>query len=413
MATRDRMHLAGGIALSRLLDSVSHVPEVPCSCGGKAHYYDMRRRHVLTALGEALFQRPWYVCPGCGKGHSPRDRQLGLEGTDYSPGVRRMMATVGSETSFEHGREQMELLAGLKVTAKAVERQAEAIGAEIEEREQADIHRAKQLRLPAVCLPDIATLYLEMDGTGIPVLKSETEGRKGKNQSGEPGRTREVKLGCVFTQTAMDKEGRPVRDENSTTYVGGIENPEAFGLRLYTEAWHRGWERAKRKVLLGDGAIWIWNLANLHFPGAIQIVDIFHAREHLGSLAKHLFPSAEKQRKRWLATSLNRLDGGKIEALAKAIRAVHPSSQELIALLSTEADYFQRNAHRMQYPTFRSMGLFIGSGVIEAGCRTVIGSRLKKSGMFWSVTGANRIIALRCSRLSRRFEDFWADRVAA
>lgn len=324
-----------------------------------------------------------------------------------------MMATVGSETSFEHGREQMELLAGLKVTAKAVERQAEAIGAEIEEREQADIHRAKQLRLPAVCLPDIATLYLEMDGTGIPVLKSETEGRKGKNQSGEPGRTREVKLGCVFTQTAMDKEGRPVRDENSTTYVGGIENPEAFGLRLYTEAWRRGWERAKRKVLLGDGAIWIWNLANLHFPGAIQIVDIFHAREHLGSLAKYLFPSAEKQRKRWLATSLNRLDGGKIEALAKAIRAVHPSSQELIALLSTEADYFQRNAHRMQYPTFRSMGLFIGSGVIEAGYRTVIGSRLKKSGMFWSVTGANRIIALRCSRLSRRFEDFWADRVAA
>jgi hypothetical protein len=323
-----------------------------------------------------------------------------------------MMAVVGSETSFEHGREQLKLLAGLEVTTKAVERQAEAIGADIETREQNEIRRAKQLDLPEVCIPDVATMYIEMDGTGVPVVRTGTEGRQGKN-AGEPARTREVKLGCVFTQTTCDDEGRPVRDKDSTTYVGAIENAGAFGLRLYTEAWRRGWSRAKRKVVLGDGAVWIWNDADIQFPGAVQIVDIYHAREHLFELAGRLLPANEKQRKQWLARCLDRLEKGKIEALVKILRGFNQASSEITATLATEADYFERNAERMRYPKFRATGLFIGSGVIEAGCKTVIGARLKRSGMFWSVAGANAIIALRCCRLSNRFEDYWADRLAA
>jgi len=411
-ATRAGIHRAGAAVLSNLLDSTSRAPEDRCPCGHQAGYHDTRNRHLLTAVGEVKIRRCWYVCSHCGRGHSPRDRELGIEGTDVSPAVRRMMAVVGSETSFEHGREQLELLAGLEVTAKAVERQAEAIGTDIEAREQNEIRRAKQLDLPEVCMPEVATLYIEMDGTGVPVVRAETEGRKGKNV-GEPARTREVKPGCVFTQTSSDDEGRPVRDEDSTTYVGAIENAEAFGLRLYNEAWRRGWSRAKLKVVLGDGAIWIWNGADVHFPGAVQIVDIYHAREHLFELAGRLLPANEKQRKRWLARCLDRLDKGKIEALVKILRGFDAASPEITAALATEADYFERNAERMRYPKFRAMGLFIGSGVIEAGCRTVIGARLKRSGMFWTVAGANSIIALRCCRLSSRFEDYWADRLSA
>ena len=410
MLVRGSMHRAGAGILGQLLSiPAQEVSRNPCQCGHAAHYYDTRSRRLLTALGPVEFERRYYLCPHCGQGHSPRDRELDVEGVACSPGVRRMLALVGSDASFEQGREQLELLAGIEVTAKAVERHAEAIGVDLEVREQAEIQRAKQLELPQVCAPAVSVLYIEMDGTGIPVVKAETEGRAGKAE-GQPAHTREVKLGCVFTQTNTQLDGRPVRDEESTSYVAAIETAERFGLRLYTEVWRRGWSRAQKKVVLGDGAVWIWNLADQHFPGAIQIVDLLHARQHLWELSAKLFPGDDKARKRWLAPRLERLENGRIETLVKMLRAVPPDSAELAKIVHNEAEYFERNAARMHYPAFRAQGLFVGSGVVEAGCKTVIGSRLKCSGMFWTVRGANAIIALRCCRLSRRFEDYWADR---
>lgn len=408
--TRAGVLRAGAAVVAGLLpEPDGHPLRVACACGAEAHYHDHRSKLLLTAVGLVEFERAYYVCPHCQEGQSPRDRQLDVEGTHFSPAVRRMMAVVGSETSFDQGREQLELLAGLQVTAKAVERQAEAIGANIAAREQEAIHRVRQLELPAVCTPSVPILYIEMDGTCVPVVKAETEGRMSKVE-GQPAHTREVKLGCVFTQTTTDKEGRPVRDENSTTYVAAIETAEDFGLRMYNEAWQRGWSRAEKKVIIADGAVWIWNIADQHFPGAIQIVDLFHARQHLWELSAKLFPIDDLTRKRWMARCLKLLDNGKIEALVKILRDLNSANPELAKIISNEADYFQRNAERMRYPGFRKQGLFVGSGVVEAGCKTAIGARLKRSGMFWSVDGANAIIALRCCRLSSRFEDYWATR---
>jgi hypothetical protein len=404
------MHRAGAEILGRLLSQSSgQSGQTPCACGHAAHYHDTRPKQLLTALGPVRFQRSYYVCPRCHQGQSPRDRELDVEGVSCSPGVRRMLAVVGSESSFDQGREQLELLAGIEVTAKAVERHAEVVGADIEACQQSEIGYAKQLELPVVCGPAVPLLYIEMDGTGIPVVKAETEGRAGK-VDGQPAHTREVKLGCVFTQTTTDPEGRPVRDEDSTSYVAAIETAEAFGLRLYTEAWRRGWSRAQRKVVIGDGAIWIWNLADQHFPSAVQIVDLYHARQHLWDLSAKLFPNDSKGLKRWIARCLDRLEQGKIEALVKILRDAPPGTDELAKTIANEAEYFERNAERMRYPVFRAQGLFVGSGVIEAGCKVVVGARLKCSGMFWTVRGANAIIALRCFRISRRFEDYWADR---
>ena len=407
------MHRAGAHVVGPLLSLESaHSQWVPCPCGAEAHFHSRRPRRLLTALGMVEFERAYYICPHCRQGHSPRDRELDVEGTQCSPGVRRMLALVGSESSFEQSREQLELLAGLEVTAKAVERQAEGIGADIAAGEHEEIRRAQQLELPQVCTPTVPILYIEMDGTGVPVVTAETEGRAGKIE-GVPAHTREVKLGCVFTQTTTDKEGRPVRDEDSTTYTGAIETAEEFGLRLYTEAWRRGWSRANKKVVIGDGAVWIWNLADQHFPGAIQIVDLYHSRQHLWELSAKLFPNHERDRKRWMGRGLGRLDQGKIEALVKILRDLHPANAELAKIVGNEADYFQRNAARMRYPAFRAQGLFVGSGVVEAGCKTVVATRLKRSGMFWTVRGANAIIALRCCRLNRRFEDYCAARSSA
>jgi hypothetical protein len=373
----------------------------------------MRSRPVLTVVGWARIDRPYYLCSECHQGQFPADVQLDIDKTDFSPGVRRMLAAVGSDTPFAPGRKQLKLLAGLEVTAKAIERTAESIGADIEGRQQQDIRCAKQLCLPAIAGDPIPHLYVQMDGTQVFVVKSETEGRAGRTP-GQPARTRECKLGCVFTQTGVDDQGRPVRDEGSTTYVGAIETAEDFGLRIFTEAYHRGWDRATIRVVMGDGSHWIWNLADQHCPGAIQIVDLYHAREHLWDLARRLYPADEVAQKRWLRCKLDWLEKGKIEKLVTALRKLADSNSnpELAKIIRIEAEYFDGNRERMRYPEFRKQNLFVGSGVIEAGCKTVIGSRLKQSGMFWTVDGANAIIALRCCCISGKFEAFWEDRAA-
>lgn len=413
MAVRSAMHQAGATALTKLLQFPAPPADqrtVACTCGHQARYQELRSKPVLTAVGQSEVSRPYYVCPHCHHGQFPADVELDIENTEISPGVRRMQAAVGQGAAFDHGRQQMKLLADLEVTTKAVERTAEAVGEHIAAREQEDIQRAMQLDLPVIVVEPIPILYVQMDGTGIPVVKKETIGRQGKTE-GQPAHTREVKLGCVFTQTSWDKDGYPIRDLDSTTYTGAIETAEAFGKRLYLEAWNRGWSRAVKKVVMGDGAEWIWNLAEPYFPGAIQIVDLYHARQHLWELSRKLHPNDEVNQKAWIRTHQRRLlDRGKIEKLVAALRSTPSSSPEVAEKLRIEADYFARNTERMRYPKFRRQHLFVGSGVIEAGCKTVIASRLKQSGMFWSVRGANAIIALRCSHLNNRFEDYWEAR---
>jgi len=415
MALRSALHRAGAAALSQLLEfPVPREAErtLPCSCGQQAHYRELRSKPVLTALGQVEVSRPYYWC-ACGVGQFPVDIELDIENTEFSPGVRRMQAMVGHEAPFDDGREQMKVLAGLEVTTKSVERTAEAIGADIAQRQQAEIQKALQLDLPVVIGEPIRILYVQMDGTGIPVVKKETAGRPGKIE-GQPAHTRECKLGCAFTQTAWDKKGYAICDPDSTTYTGAIETAEEFGRRIYAEASRRGWSRALLKVVMGDGAGWIWNVADLHFPGAIQIVDLYHARHHLWEIARKLYPNEEGKQKAWMKMHQKRLlDRGKIEKLVGALRSIKSDHPEVAETIRTEADYFERNRERMRYPKFRRQHLFIGSGVIEAGCRTVIASRLKRSGMFWTVRGANAIVALRCCQLNGEFENYWEERRVA
>ena len=413
MAVRSALHQAGAIALTELLqfDPPSlNQRQLPCPCGHTAKYVGLRSKPVLTAVGQAHCLRAYYLCAACHRGHFPVDADLDIEDTELSPGVRRMLAAVGHEAAFDRGREQMRLLAGLTVTTKAVERTAEAIGEDIEGRQRQERRRAMQLELPIPTVGRIPILYVEMDGTGIPVVRKETEGRAGK-QNGQPSHTREAKLGCVFSQTSVDEEGYAIRDEASTSYVGGIESCDEYGRRLYAEAWRRGWARAEKQVVLADGAEWIWNQAELHFPGAVPIVDLYHARQHLWDLSAKLYPSDSPAQRRWVMVRKDKLDDGKIEELIRLLRATAASHPDLAEEIGTEIHYFETNKARMRYPKFREQGLFVGSGVIEAGCKTVL-RRLKQSGMFWTVRGANAIIALRCCELSGKFEDYWESRRA-
>ena len=256
MAVRSAMHQAGATALSELLQFPAPVAEqraLACDCGHRAEFREIRSKPILTAVGTVEVSRPYYLCSHCHTGQFPADVELDIENKEFSPGVRRMNDLVGQEAPFDHGREQMKVLAGLEVTTKAVERTAEAIGDDIAQNEQQEIQRAVQLHLPIVVGKPVPILYVQMDGTGVPVVKKESEGRKGKTD-GQPAHTREAKLGCVFTQTGWDQEGYPIRDPDSTTYTAAIETAEEFGKRLYVEAWKRGWSRAEKKVVVGDGA---------------------------------------------------------------------------------------------------------------------------------------------------------------
>jgi len=322
-ALRTALHQAGAAALSQLLQFPVPAPDqrqLPCPCGQDAHYRELRSKSVLTVVGPVQVSRPYYLCLHCHQGQFPADVELDIEHTEFSPGVRRMQALVGQDAPFDHGREQIKVLAGLEVTTKSVERTAEAIGEDIAQREREQIEKAIQLDLPVVLGKPIPVLYVEMDGTGVPVVKKETAGRQGKTD-GQPAHTREVKLGCVFTQATSDKQGFPIRDPDSTTYTGAIETAEEFGKRIYLEAHQRGWEGAAKKVVLADGAEWIWNLADLHFPGAIQIVDLYHARQHLWELARKLYPNDAVKQKAWMKKYQRLLDKGKIEKLVLTLRA--------------------------------------------------------------------------------------------
>jgi len=316
---------------------------------------------------------------------------------------------LGGQEPFALACEDLRELAGIEVSGKEVERISEEVGEEIlaaEEEFRQEVFSGKVETLP---FRQEGKVYIEVDGTGVPVVPRETAGRKGKGSDGK-AHTREAKLGCVFTQTKFDAQGRPVRDEGRCTYVGGIRTAEEVGKELYAEVERRGLSQTDETVVLGDGAPWIWELAEEHFPGAVQIVDLYHAREHLWSAGHALYPDNETKRKRWVKDRIRQLDRGDIPALLKAFDRAHPPNQKVGETLRREREYFRKNRARMRYREFKEQGLFLGSGVIEAGCKSVIGHRLKQSGMRWTVRGANAIIALRRCRFSGGWEDFWADR---
>lgn len=413
MAIRTAVHEAGAIILEKLLNMGQGTEDesvVKCGAGHDCRLVDYRSKEITTVVGPVKVRRGYYHCGECGQGVAPGDKQLDIVGTMFSPGVRRLMGLVGGKESFDEGRRDLEELACIKVQTKSVERVAEGIGEQIEAAGQKE--RDKAVASHIVPIKSIPKLYVSFDGTGVPVTRRETEGRQGKGEHAEAG-TREAKLGCVFTQTELDEKGRPKRDEASTTYVGAIETAEEFGWRIYGEAERRGVRRAEQVVVVADGALWIWNVADEHFPGSIQIVDLYHAREHLSDLSKVVYGVGTSRAKQWSAALQLELDKGNVERVIGRMRRLRPASEQIQNEVRRAINYFDNNKERMRYRKFREMGLFVGSGVIEAGCKTITGQRLKRSGMKWSLRGANAIIALRCAQLSGRWEEFWAARAAS
>lgn len=407
------MHTIGAGILEKLLNSDEGDYQGGNILGDIGLNYDFmgyRDKNVTTVLGKVKVRRAYYYDRESRAGYCPKDKALDIEGTSFSPGVRRIMGRVGAYRPFGLGHEDIKEMVGIEVTAKEIERMSNELGADM------DAFMAQPVKpfladnvVPVKTIPKI---YVCMDGTGVPMVKSEVTNRAGKSEDGQ-AKTREVKLGCVFTQTTVDKEGRPVRDNDSTSYAGAIETAEEFGRRLYAEANRRSIDSAKTVCVIGDGAAWIWNIAEEHFHRAIQIIDLYHAREHYWNVAKAVFGNNIDKMNRWTEKRRKELDNGEVHKVIKAIGRISPFTEHGKEVCEKEISYFQKNTKRMRYNEFRKQGLFVGSGILEAGCKTVIGQRLKQSGMHWSLKGANNIIALRCCLFSNRWEDFWENRLCA
>jgi hypothetical protein len=397
-ARRQALRLAARALEQRLnADTSDHAgPELPCSCGGQAQYHGRHDKTFESVLGPLQLQRAYYYCAQCESGFCPRDRALRLELFSLTPGVLRMTGSAAALVSFEESSALLQELAGVKVSVKQAERAAEALGKEIAVDEHGCVEKMGEV---------MPTMYLGMDGTGVPMRATEVVGRAGKQPDGS-AKTREAKVITMWTAES--------RDPGSVTYSAAIESAATsdasphrseFAERVLREATRRGFTEAARSVVLGDGSTWIWNTARELFPQAVHILDRYHAKEALHRAAQAIFGTTPEA-KPWAEQRCAELDEGRLRDIVHQLRSPAKACAEATKCLW----YIVRNRARMRYPKFRAQGLSTSTGVLEAGCKVVIGTRLKRAGMRWTVQGANAIIALRCSKLSGRFEDFWERR---
>jgi hypothetical protein len=409
LAIRTAMLRLGGRLLEDLLsiDGGHRGPRAGCGAGHQAQFVSYRHKTIDTVIGPVELNRAWYHCAACGHGLAPKDGELGVAGASLSPGLAKMNARAAAALPFAPARRLLAELAGVELTVKRTERSAEASGTAAASAVAAQADAICSGRIVPLPPPGPAPdkLYIAVDGTGVPVVAREAEGRNGKAADGK-ARTREAKLACLFTQTTLDNDGRPVRDPASTTYLATFEPAARFGQLVDAEARRRGAGHIRQLTVLGDGAVWIWNLASELFPQATQIVDLYHAREHLHDLANLAARLLAGHRDDWLAARLGELDAGDIPAILAAGRDLN-----FLGSLASERDkalaYFEHNTQRMRYQHFRDLGLFTGSGVVEAGCKSIIGQRLKLSGMHWTIPGATGITTLRCQDASDRWDQIW------
>jgi hypothetical protein len=356
-----------------------------------------RRLLAVTGLFGLMSIRRDYYFDGQ-QGHCPADAALGLE-TAYTPALSRLLCRAAAQTSYQEASADLLAYAGVEVGDRQIQRLVQAIAPDLD----------PWLQRQQGASPN-ALVYVSADGTGVPMRKEVLVGRKGKQPDGS-AKTQEVKLGCVFLQTEVDAQGHPVRQEASTSYIGSFVRAEEFGRLLRQEAHRRGIGHATTVVFIGDGAAWVWELARVNFPGAVLILDFYHAAQHVHALVTALFGEDSLEGKRRLACWKKWLLKDQAAEVITAARA------ELVRSLDTETarkaiGYLENNLARMQYGTFRKAGYFIGSGVVEAGCKTVVGKRMKCSGMFWSEAGGQGILDLRCAFMSDRLDPFFEARTA-
>jgi hypothetical protein len=396
LGLREALFKDGRVLLEKLYNQADlSVPDNTSRPGEKCH--PQRSKDMQTLFGAIAVRRNYFYDPKTKAGRCPLDQALGLV-RSFSPGLVRLAARAAAKEGYESASEDLLAQAGVSLEGRQIQRLVNLIAPAV----------AAQLEQASDPSADpIPILYAEVDGTGVPMVAEELAGRPGKQEDGS-AKTREVKLGALFTQTKTDEQGLPVRDHASTTYVGSFEGAQGFGSRIRAEGLRRGLGRAAKVVFIGDGAAWIWELARVNFPAAIFILDLYHALERLHELCAGLYGEknlwADRMAQTWTAMLKNDQVGEVIAAMRRRFKDLGSKPP---GTLEKQIAYFEHHQDKMRYKTYRDQGLFYGSGVIEGGCKSVIGQRLKESGMFWTEAGATSVLNLRLALKSNRWDECW------
>jgi hypothetical protein len=378
--------------LCHLLVERYAAPEISCKCGGVAVYQRQREGQTLTLFGDVTLKRPYYLCSDCHQGQCPLDGQLGFCAGGLSSGLSALIALLGTEFVFEDAAAMLERLTLVHVSPNTCRKETETLGQLVAADEQAALTAAWETtvpQLPAIVDPIAGDFYVSMDGVTVHI-----DGQGWKNQW----------LGAIYTTKTTATGKRPETLEVRTlqpSFYADLGDTQLFGRHLWLEAQRRGIEQAQRVIVIGDGAHWIWNLADEHFPGATQILDWYHASAYVWRAAHALFGEGTDFAKHWARQHLDLLWDGQVATVIAHLQAEVSRKAAIQDVLT----YFTNHQHRMRYDIYRNDGLQIGSGTIESGCKHVIAARLKQAGMIWSPEGARFVGKLRTRLKGRRWDD--------
>ena len=404
------------------------------SCGHQQQLVGYRPKQIVTLLGKLTFTRAYYQCVvaeegvqaspqhGCTHGEAPADQLWGVQGRRTTAGVQQAVCYLCASSTLEEAAATLSRLLPLQLSARQALNLLQPLGEALHQQEDEQVralwNQASQARITH--LPSEADqherserLYIELDGVLARLRRGSVPMEEHERK--RPGDVyREVKVGAVFEATRGPERsglapGVFVDQAGPKHYVARRTKAEDFGKLLYNLAVTHGLERAHQLVALGDGAAWIWHLVAEHFPGAVQIVDLWHAKEHVWKVARAVFGPPTPQARAWAERACSLLVEGKIENLVEEIVVLPPIPPEPGTSRSVpdiERDYFIRNAGRMRYPAFRAQGMHVGSGIAEAGCKTVVSTRAKRTGMRWTPEGLDAVLAVRTAVLNDTYDAF-------
>lgn len=373
---------------------LAHWQQSCPNCGERTQVQSWRQRTVRTVCGTITFERPWFVCDQCQRNFSVVDHTLKLEPrARLSEGLREWVVGLGATMSFMEAAHWLKKLTGLEVSDETIRQHTERRGEKLEAAQQLASEQVKKTQEPAEPLdPAPGALVVETDGVMVRYLDG----------------WHEVKLGLV----AGHQDGQML----APSYIAARMSAEAFGPRLLAEAARRGalevvdWEgpvtqhglaKLRKVVVLGDGSVWIWNLAAEHFGERIEIIDFYHASEHIWTVAKALYGEGTPETKIWAGKRIEELLEKGAQPVLKALAEAKAETLGASELLRVERGYFRTNAARMDYPTFRALGLPIGSGAVESSAKHLVQQRMKRPGARWSEPGAQGVLNVRSRLLSR------------
>jgi hypothetical protein len=406
---REGLRQIGQESLGMVLTGLQKTPEneIGCKCGGKLKYQRMREVEVISVFGKVSYERAYYAGCQCKKGKAPLDEEYGLAPGAVTAGLAALLALAGVAFSYDQSRRWLEPFLLFDVAENTVRSETEQLGAvqaqaekKLIKQSQTESYLQARQRQPG-SIP--VQLYGSMDAAKV---RTEPRPKKGEDKEAHED-WRDLKVLCWYEvehvptaqQTIRQRKKvqreQPALRAKNMHYFADISEAEEFGKLLWATGCALNADLSPELIFLGDGAIWIWNLVGQYYPQAVQILDWFHAEEHLEGVAVAAF-SDLTERAAWLEPVTQALWDGQVEDVVLACQSL----PAICLKASQAANYFSNNMDRMRYDRFRAAGYMIGSGTIESACKQIVTHRLALPGAQWEVEGAVYTAKARASWLS-------------